>query len=116
MKKSNLISFALLFAVGIILTANTGLCVEDLAQQVPAAAAQIPAKTGGGVQLTVSKFIVTMIGVLLSSVVIWGGLTVYNKFFAEKNIYGSSNDDEVLRTPKTVEEAVTFFIKRNKLK
>ena len=115
MKKSNLIIFTLLIAGGIILSANTGLCVEDLAQQVPAAASQIPARTGG-VQLTMSKFIVTMMGVLLSSVVIWGGLTIYNKFFAEKNDFGSSHENEVLRTPKTVEDAVTFFIKRNKLK
>lgn len=115
MKKSKLIIFALLIAGGIILSSNTGLCVEDLAQHVPAAA-DIPSKASGGVQLTMSKFIVTMAGVLISSIVIWAGLAVYNKYFVKNFSSDSVPDTDNFHTPKTVEEAVTFFIKRNKLK
>ena len=64
---------------------------------------------------TILKFIITMAGVLLSSIIIFLGLTIYNKFFVNKNMFADNNSDDVLNTPKTVEEAVTFYIKRNKL-
>lgn len=98
-----------------IFTANTGLCVDDIAQHVPAVANQIPSKPANGLQLTVSKFIVTMLGVIFSSIVIWGGLTIYNKFFVKENFKPLDPEGDTLSTPKTVEDAVVFFIKRNKL-
>ena len=52
---------------------------------------------------------------MLSSFVIFAGLWIYNKFFVDKSLFPNNNKDDVLNTPKTVEEAVTFFIKRNKL-
>ena len=64
---------------------------------------------------TILKFIIAMAGVLLSSIIIFLGLTIYNKFFVNKNMFADNNSDDVLNTPKTVEEAVTFYIKRNKL-
>ena len=51
-----------------------------------------------------------MVGVIVASVVIWLGLAVYNKILAGKNI--SSFDDDVLKTPKTIDDAVKFFIKK----
>lgn len=115
MRKNNFLYITLILAGVIFFSANTGLCVEDIAQHVPAAAAQVQAKTGG-VQLTISKFIVTMMGVLISSIVIWGGLSVYNKLFVSNKKVELSPEDDILNTPKTVEDAVTFFIKRNRLK
>ena len=56
-----------------------------------------------------------MAGVMLSSFVIFAGLWIYNKFFVDKSLFPNNDKDDVLNTPKTVEEAVTFFIKRNKL-
>ena len=64
---------------------------------------------------TILKFVIAMAGVLLSSIIIFLGLTIYNKFFVNKNMFADNNSDDVLNTPKTVEEAVTFYIKRNKL-
>ncbi len=123
MKKNNLILGALVLLGILILSANTGLCVEEIAQHVPAAvtqnAAQTAAQTTAPTELkaTIIKFIITMIGVIASSLVIWGGLTVYNKFFVmKKENLLPKQEGEDLGTPKTVEDAVVFFIKRNKLK
>ena len=86
MKKNNLILGALVLLGILILSANTGLCVEEIAQHVPAAASsqipqQTPAAANAGLKPAIIKFIITMFGVAASSVVIWGGLTIYNKFF-----------------------------------
>lgn len=66
-------------------------------------------------QETILKFIIAMAGVMLSSIIIFLGLTIYNKFFVNKSMFADNNADDALNTPKTVEEAVTFYIKRNKL-
>lgn len=55
-----------------------------------------------------------MVGVMLASIVIWLGLATYNKILESKNI--THNEDEILKTPKTIDEAVQFFINKNKLK
>ena len=122
MKKNNLILGALGLLGILILSANTGLCVEEIAQHVPAAASsqipqQTPAAANAGLKPAIIKFIITMFGVAASSVVIWGGLTIYNKFFVmHKDNQMLSPEDEPIGTPKTVEDAVVFFIKRKKLK
>ncbi len=117
LKKLNLI---LIIGIIIVLSANAGICTEDIAQHVPAAANTIsntiPAKEDTGISLTLTKFIITMVGVLLSSIVIWLGLTIYNKFFVKNRFKQASIEDDTMNTPKTIEEAVTFFIKKNRLK
>ena len=60
------------------------------------------------------KFTIAMVGVIVASVVICLGLAVYKQIVAGKNI--SSVDDDVLQTPKTIDDAVKFFIKKNRLK
>lgn len=64
---------------------------------------------------TILKFVIAMAGVLISSVLIFLGLTIYNKFFVNKSMFADNNSDDALNTPKTVDEAVNFYIKRNKL-
>ena len=54
-------------------------------------------------------------GVVLSSIIIFAGLTLYNKFFANKKCNNFSKED-TLATPNTTEDAVAFFIKKNKLR
>ena len=61
------------------------------------------------------KFSFAMAGVVLSSLVIFLGLTVYNKMRNNKNVE-LSPEEEVLRTPKTVDEAIKFYIRKNRLK
>lgn len=115
MKNKHLI-FAGLFVLTVvmILSANAGLCVDAVAQHTPALPAGTPVKNDA-FQDTLIKFTITMAGVVLSCVLIWGGLTIYNKFFVKTSTRRISPDDDILKTPKTIEEAVTFFIKKNKL-
>ena len=62
---------------------------------------------------TVTKFALAMGGVVLSSIIIYAGLTIYNKFFVKNRSHGF--ETEILKTPKTVDDAVKFFINKNKL-
>lgn len=52
-------------------------------------------------------------GVALSSFIIFAGLSLYNKIFAKP--YKNENN-ESLSTPESVNDAITFFIKKNKLR
>ncbi len=81
-----------------ILTANAGLCEQT---------------RSAGMSMAITKFVLAMGGVLLSSVIIYVGLTVYNKFFVKSRSH--SLEEEILKTPKTVDDAVRFFIHKNKL-
>ena len=79
----------------IFLTANTGFCEETRSA-------------------VIIKFGMVMGGVALSSIIIYVGLTLYNKFFVTPK-YPHSPEEEILKTPKTKEEAINFFINKNKL-
>ncbi len=86
--------FTLLF-----LTANAGLCEQTRTAVMPN---------------PLIKFALAMGGVILSSVVILVGLKIYKKIFVDKR---NTNiiKDEILKTPRTTEEAIKFFINKNKL-
>lgn len=83
----------------LIFTANAGLCEQTRTVAV---------------QDLMIKFIIAMVGVMLASFVIWAGLAVYNKILIKGNT--TASDEEILKTPKTTEEAIRFFIQKNKLK
>lgn len=83
----------------LIFTANAGLCEQTRTVAV---------------QALMIKFIIAMAGVMLASFVIWAGLAVYNKILTKSNTTASG--EEILKTPKTTEEAIRFFIQKNKLK
>ncbi len=115
MKNKKLIFAGLLvLTVMVVISANAGICVDSVAQHTPALPAGTPVKNDA-FQDTLVKFAITMAGVVLSCVLIWGGLTIYNRFFVKTSTRRISPDDDILKTPKTIEEAVTFFIKKNKL-
>lgn len=67
------------------------------------------------IKQTAIKFLFAMGGVALSSFIIFAGLTIYNKFFVGNN-YNLTEKDDSLTTPDNIDDAVTFFIKKNKLK
>ncbi len=94
-----------------IFAAQSGFCEPDMAAQVPDLAQSAPMSKSDAIV----KFAIAMIGVMLSSVVIFAGLWVYNKFFVDKSLFPNNDKDDVLNTPKSVDEAVVLFIKRNKL-
>ncbi len=83
----------------ILLTANAGMC-----EQTRTAVFHSP----------MGKFALAMCGVLLSSLIIFLVLTIYNKLFNRNNKLNSTTSG-ILKTPKTTEEAIQFFIHKNKL-
>lgn len=85
--------------ITLILTTNAGFCTQT--------------RTVAVHDLMI-KFVIAMVGVMLASVVIWAGLAIYNKILLGKNPV--SSDEEILKTPKTIDEAVKFFISKNRLK
>lgn len=61
------------------------------------------------------KFLCAMGGVAVSSLILYLGLTFYNKLKMGGNIMKPSNKKTVLETPKNIQEAVDSFINQNKL-
>lgn len=103
----------IVFAAAItIIAAQNGFCNSEAVNQIPAIAEQAP---DAAKHEAIIKFAIAMAGVMLSSFVIFVGLWIYNKFFVDKSLFPYNDKDDVLNTPKTVDEAVIFFIKRNKL-
>lgn len=87
------------FFTFIFLTANAGLCEQTRSAVMHTA---------------VIKFGLVMGGVILSSIIIFAGLAVYKKLFAKQQ-RPHSPEEEILKTPRTTEEAIKFFINKNKL-
>lgn len=118
--KNNLLKIlSLLGIIAIIyfLTNDIGYCAASAAQtaQTTADAVSQTAPAANNIHNTIIKFAFAMGGVILSSVLIFAGLTVYNKIFVKNPHYANSEDD-VLKTPKTVDDAIVFFLKKNRLK
>lgn len=83
----------------LFLTANAGLCEQTRSTVM---------------RITLIKFCLAMGGVILSSIVIFAGLKIYKKIFVDKK-NPDIIKDEILKTPKTTEDAIKFFINKNKL-
>ncbi len=98
MKHKNLLIKFIIPAAVIIITALPGYCA--------------PAST---IKQTAIKFLFAMGGVALSSFLIFAGLSFYNKFFVERK-YIKFNKEDSLSTPDNVDDAVNFFIRKNKLR
>lgn len=76
--------------------------------------AAMPSYAAPTINQVALKFIYAMGGVVLSSVIIFAGLTLYNRFFVTPKY--TKNDDATLKTPDNTEDAISFFIKKNKLR
>ena len=105
-KKVILFCTALLVLYGLSL--NSGICVEDIAQYMPDAQ---PSE----LHSTIFKFLKVMGGVAVSSVIIFSGLWIYNKLFVRNSVTENIEEQNSLCTPRSVDSAIAFFIKRNKL-
>lgn len=62
------------------------------------------------------KFVLAMLGVALFSILIFVGLSLYNKFFVASQIKDYKLGKDSLRTPRDIDEAVMLFITKNRLK
>ena len=87
----------------IFLTILTILFAENAGYSMPASAHSV-----------IVKFSLAMGGVLISTLVIFLGLTIYNKI-REKYLSELTTEEEVLKTPKTRDDAIKFFIRKNKI-
>ena len=103
------ISILAFSAAIVFIAAQSGICEPEAVSDAVTETAKNPNND------VIVKFAVAMIGVVVSAVVLFLGLWIYNKFFVDKGLFPSNNPDDVLNTPKTVNEAVVGFIKRNKL-
>lgn len=97
LKHSKLIKYIIPAAV-ILITALPGYCAQSVS-----------------IKQTAIKFLLAMGGVALSSFIIFAGLTFYNKFFVERK-YIKFNKEDSLSTPENVDDAINFFIRKNKLR
>ncbi len=62
------------------------------------------------------KFIMAMLGVAISSLLIFIGLSLYNKFFHNpKTQENSTYDTNSLESAKTLEAAISNFLNKTKL-
>jgi hypothetical protein len=64
----------------------------------------------------ITKFSLAMAGVVVFSVVITVGLSLYNKFFVPSQIKDYKLSKDSLRSPSDKDEAVMMFITKNRLK
>ena len=67
-------------------------------------------------KVIIAKFSIAMIGVALFSILIYFGLSLYNKFFVSDNIKDVSKKDISLSSPRDKNEAILNFIYKNRLK
>ena len=62
------------------------------------------------------KFGLAMGGVVVFSILLYVGLSIYNRFFVDAKIKNFNLRQDSLRTPSDKDEAVMAFITRNRLK
>lgn len=111
MRNNKILKYGLILSMVIlvfVISAHYGFAA-DITEHTPVAAPQISFRR------TVIKFLKAMCGVALSSFIIFAGLSIYNKFFVKQKLDGNREDD-VLKNSHSIDEALTFFIKQNKIK
>ncbi|MBD5401693.1 hypothetical protein HDR58_02670 [bacterium] len=62
------------------------------------------------------KFTLAMLVIAVFSIIIFVGLSIYNKFFVPPQIKDFDLNKDSLRSPRDVDEAVRMFIAQNRLK
>lgn len=113
MKKNTLKITIILAIIAVVCCFNNdiGYCATQAVHQVQPVAQNIPSND---LHKTIIRFLYAMGAVVLSSVLLYVGLSVYNKFFVNAK-YSHLPEDEILKTPKTANDAIDFFIKKNKI-
>lgn len=67
-------------------------------------------------KVIITKFGLAMGGVIVFSLILYVGLSLYNKFFVDEQIKDFRLRKDSLRTPADKDEAIMMFIAKNKLK
>lgn len=98
LKHKTFIKILIIPAAVIIFTALPGFCASEVS-----------------IKQAAVKFLLAMGGVALSSIIIYAGLSIYNKIFVRRKSI-TFNKDDSLSTPENIDDAVDFFIRKNKLR
>jgi len=68
-----------------------------------------------GFKYAIFKFLITMVGVLVSSLAIFAGLKVYKKFVLKNDAkQGDIDYDKTLESPKNFKEAINLFLNKTR--
>lgn len=121
MKNNKIIIHSILVTGILILSVKSGWCisgdsVDAIQQGVSALPADMTMKTGTTALSILKKFAITMGSVLVSLIVIWFGLNILKKFKLNNRSHSKDLYNDGLSSPKTVDEAIAFFINKNRLK
>lgn len=82
---------------------------QTMPQKNPYALAQQPQQNG--FQDAIYKFLMAMLGVILSSLAIFLGLKLYQKFVLKKSSkFDNIKNDKTLESPKDFKEAINIFL------
>ena len=108
--------FLLVLVMSISFALSTGDAYADTAtQQQNTSKIEFATKAPFGKRQLAMKFLMAMLGVAASSIVIYVGLSVYNKL-----MYGNSSrlvindDDDDFKTPTNMKDAINIFLKKTK--
>ena len=108
--KNNLVKLVIIFAV-IFAVSQIGYCDTATIPAIDSSTANVAEPNE--LTLTMMKFGKVMLGVIIASVVIYILLLVWNYIVNrshKKNEFKTS-----LKSPKTIDEAILFFINKNKV-
>ncbi len=125
LKNKKIIIFSILILGLIILSVQGGMCagIADNQTVTDTALAQNMTVFGSGFQFktdslnsVIAKFMITMGAVIVSLLLIGAGLCLYKNFLSKNTITKKNLLDDKLNSPNTIDEAVAFFINKNRLK
>lgn len=64
----------------------------------------------------IEKYAIVMVAIVVASFALYVGLYIYNRLLAMKKLKNFTESNSSLKTPETVENSVTMYITKNRLK
>lgn len=64
----------------------------------------------------IEKYAIVMVAIVVASFTLYVGLSIYNRLLAMKKLKNFTESNSSLKTPETVENSVTMYITKNRLK
>ena len=64
----------------------------------------------------IEKYAIVMVAIVVASFALYVGLSIYNRLLAIKKLKNFTESNSSLKTPETVENSVTMYITKNRLK
>lgn len=64
----------------------------------------------------IGKYAIVMLAIVVASFALYVGLSIYNRLLAMKKLKNFTESNSSLKTPETVENSVTMYITKNRLK